>query len=277
MKAVRMPRAKRSQATLPKVKRLNNKRSRDLFEVTVEGNFDVGDFFITITFPDGMSDEQREKEFRNFLRRLDYFYRKHGKTLLFIYVDERGDELGHLHYHLVINSIPEVSKKVIEQILFKSKAMQAGEYPDVRKIVRDEKSGLLALILYLGKQFERGAPNKRRWSCSRSIKRPVEIIEEDTVSLKELSAFIQAKRDDSVDLLAERVFKGWRLCHSCFATTDYITTDVITGMPHIELRMTQNQTIPHPTCDKGNWDEGIPIPIAVRYRKSNGCVVNCIL
>ena len=171
IKAVRMPRAKRSKATLPRVKRLNDKRSRDLFEVTVEGNFDVGDYFITITFPDGMSDEQREKEFRNFLRRLDYSYRKHGKTLLFIYVDERGDELGHLHYHLLINSIPEVSRKVIEKILFKSKAMQAGEYPDVRKIVRDEKSGLLALILYLGKQFKHGAPNKRRWSCSRSIKR----------------------------------------------------------------------------------------------------------
>ena len=80
-KAARMPRAKREKAQLPKVKNLNDKYSRRMVRLLIEGNFRPGDYHTTLTFAKETTDEEAQKDFRNYIRRLRNAYKKVGLEL----------------------------------------------------------------------------------------------------------------------------------------------------------------------------------------------------
>ena len=79
--AVRRTRQKRERATLPKVKSMNDRYSRELFEWLVQNNFTRNDYFITLTFSGKVSEQDGKRLFGNFIRRLRRRYRSQSAAL----------------------------------------------------------------------------------------------------------------------------------------------------------------------------------------------------
>lgn len=80
---------------------------RDRFRLLVDGNFDVGDLFVTLTFTEEQIAEA-EKLFKRFLKQLRKFYHdKLGVELKYIWVFEYGDYTHRKHVHILINSVNE--------------------------------------------------------------------------------------------------------------------------------------------------------------------------
>lgn len=139
---------------------------RDRFRLLVDGNFDAGDLFVTLTF----TEEQiaaAEKLFKRFLKQLRTFYaKKLGVALKYVWVFEYGDYTHRKHVHILVNSINETCRERIKAKITKlwkgtSTLNSAGDkQTEVRLDVKngdldiaviDRKLGILAA--YMSKDF----------------------------------------------------------------------------------------------------------------------------
>lgn len=247
--AVRRLRKPKYKETLPKVKVMNDRRSRDLFEWLLQNNFDVGDLFLTLTFGAKLSAEDRQRLFTNFLKRLRRLYKKIGLQLKYIAVTETGERNDNLHYHLIVNSVGGAI--TADEI----RSLWGENFCDIRTISK-RKDGLLGLAIYLMKEQQNTDKFKRSWTCSKNLRRPeITVDKTATVPKKHLKKILNAQRNDEVEkLVEEQLFKGWKLVsHS-------ISINEVTGRPYVQFKLIRKSKLP-PEEDK-NYDEYIR-PIAV--------------
>lgn len=203
--AVRRTRQKRERATLPKVKSMNDRYSRELFEWLVQNNFTRNDYFITLTFSGRVSEQDGKRLFGNFIRRLRRLYRSKGAVLKYMYVEEFGETSGLYHVHLLIGSASGIiSEKEIDCLWKKNGICQI-------KHLCFTDEGLSALCRYLMKSQKSNPKNKRLWNCSQSCTRPEVVTDDNRISRITMRKLQNAKRNDELVPAIEKNYTGWRV------------------------------------------------------------------
>ncbi len=220
--AVRKARQSRTRASPPKIKRLNDERSRKYFRWMLNNNFGAGDYHITLTFAREPAKEEGRKEFSNFIRRVRRLYDKAGVEFRYMYVCEGRRSGARLHYHLICNS--GVSRDDIEARwklgIVNSDRLQ----PDINE-------GLCALSQYLTKSKASAEKYERSWNCSSNLKRPDEVVDDNRITKKKMRKMQEATRNDEVKRAAERMYIGWRVI-------DYqVGENPVTGRPYARFKL----------------------------------------
>lgn len=223
-KVARMPRARRQRVQLPKIKNLNNKYSRRMVRLLVEGNFMPGDYHTTLTFANDVTDEEAQKEFRNYIRRLKNAYRKAGVELMHLYVAEHGTKKGRIHYHIVMNS--GISRDDVENLWGKHRG-----FVNVDRLQADENGTFAALEQYIMKSQKENQTRSRVWNCSRNLKRPDLTTNDNSVSRRRVAKAFRSQSNDDLREYVESVFKGYQLVSGNVVVND------VTGLLHAEFRL----------------------------------------
>ncbi len=227
-KAARMPRAKREKAQLPKVKNLNDKYSRRMVRLLIEGNFRPGDYHTMLTFAKETTDEEAQKEFRNYIRRLRNAYKKVGLELKHLYVAEHGSKRGRIHYHLIMNS--GIPRDDIENLWGKHRGLV-----NTDRLQADENGTFAALEKYIMKSQQENRTRSRVWNCSRNLKRPLLTTNDNSVSRKRVMGAFKAHRNEELRQYVEGLYKGYTLISGGAAVND------VTGMIYASFRLRRNE------------------------------------
>lgn len=220
----RMPRAKRQRVQLPKIKNLNDKYSRRMVRLLIEGNFHPKDYHITLTFRENTSDESAHKDFRNFIRRLKNSYKKSEVELKYLYVAEHGAKRGRIHFHMILNS--GVPRDDIENLWGKHRGTV-----NVDRLQPDENGTFAALEKYIMKSQAENNRRGRVWNCSRNLKRPTLTTNDNNVSRRRVAKAFRSQSNDEFREYVESVFKGYQLVSGNVVVND------VTGLLHAEFRL----------------------------------------
>lgn len=224
--AARRSRQKRERATLPKVKALNDKRSREIFEWLAQNNFTSGDYFVTFTFKDAVTAKEGKQIFSNFVRRLRRLYKQKSAVLKYLYVEEVGEKGGRYHIHAFISSGERrVSSTEISR-LWEKYGLCRVDY------LYFTDCGLATLCFYLEKLWKLNPKNKRSWSCSQTCKRPDIVTDDNRISGRTMRKIQDAARNDELISAIERIYSGWQVV----GTPDVGVNDV-TGREYLCVRL----------------------------------------
>lgn len=218
----RLPKAKREKAQLPKVKNLNDKYSRRMVRLLIEGNFSENDYHTTLTFAKDISDEQAKKEFHNYICRLRNAYRKKNIELKYLYVAEHGVKRGRIHYHIILNS--GLTRDEIEN-LWKQKG-----FVNTDRLRTDESGTFAALEHYIMKT-QANRTRTRVWNCSRNLKRPVVTTNDNSISRHRVIKAFRSHSNDELAAYMETVYNGYKLVDSNMQVNE------VTGMLYAWFRL----------------------------------------
>lgn len=232
--AARMPRRARTRASPPKIKRMNDEYSRRYFEWLLLNNFGAGDFHVTLTFAKVLSKEAAQRELNNYIRRLRRLYRRYGEPLDYLYVTEGkpdgAKDNPRLHYHIVLRGGPP--RDEIEKLWKLGTANCDNLQPDPYE-------GLTALARYLMKSRKSAEKYERVWNCSQSLKRPDDVIDDNSVSRKRMRKLQTAARNDEVKRYLERIYIGW------IVLSAEVGTNEVTGRPYAHIRLIRRERYGH--------------------------------
>lgn len=228
--AVRYSRKARSNATLTKVKNLNDKRSRVNFEWRLMNNFTGSDYSAVLTFENNVTEKEAKRILENFYKRLRRFYKKHNVELKRITVQEYGKRGGRLHYHLIVNSGGRIRQTDIIDLWG-----NIGHcYIEKLNFTNDED--ILALCHYLEKQQKQCPKNKCSWSCSKNLTRPEATIDDNAVSRKTMRRLQEAARNDELVQCIEQIYNGWRIVGD-----PVVGVNEVTGRLFASFRLKRNK------------------------------------
>ena len=153
---------KQKKRITPEAVQANNDRiaAKNLARL-INANFGPGDIHLVLTYGEAPSEAEAKKDRTNFIRRL-----KHkNKEIKWIAVTEKGKH-GRIHHHIIIKGVTG------EEIV---KAWPKG-WANIKYLDASGDYTKLAeyLIKYTSKAMrEPGAVNKRRFTCSGNLERPV--------------------------------------------------------------------------------------------------------
>lgn len=229
-KVSKLKRAKKSKATEPKVKKLNNEYSRQYFRLLLNGNFGAGDYQMYLSYDPGGLPADRDsakKDLRNYLARLKNLYKSHGIEFKWLAITETGVRSGLLHHHIVLPG--GIDRNLIEEKWGKGIA-------NCRRLqVRSDK-WLNDLSTYLMKSQANAEKGERCWSGSRNLVKPdVRICDNDRINRRRLRALVEAKRNDEVKKVSEEIYKGYRLL------SWRVEFNLVTGLPFAKLIMVKRE------------------------------------
>jgi len=225
-------RAKKTEMTVPAMKALNDKHSREAFELVVTNNFFARDLMLTLTFPFDLTEKERMGELNCFIRRLRNRYTKNGLELRYVYVSEYGEEEGKLHFHIIVNGALKFDE--IQKLWKKSRKLKGLGNVHVENLKIDEH-GLIALSYYLEKQWKTAVPYKRKWSGSRNLERPVESIDDDLVSIEDYQKICESTCPADLKKIVEKLFGDYQLLNYDIGFEKLYNE--VTGSYHIKFVM----------------------------------------
>ncbi len=186
--ASRGKRSKKEVLSTPRQIDLNEQNSKRYFLQLLNTNFGENDLHVTLSYSKGnlpQSEEEAEKEVRNFYRRVAYKREKEGlpplKYVAIPVCTTKADGItpARIHHHIIMNG--GLDRDVIEDLWRKRKrkGQKKGDkigYANADRLQPDE-NGLGALCEYLSKQ----AGGKKRWSSSQNLDKPEkETVDPDT-------------------------------------------------------------------------------------------------
>lgn len=159
-------RAAKRRETREAQKQLNKRNSERNLIRLLNANFKNGDLWVTPTYdeehlPQDM--ESARKDVKNYLRRLDYWMKKHGLSpLKYIYVTECHDngESVRIHHHIVMN-FPD--RDIAERM------WKLGKRTQTRRLQADQ-FGYAGLGKYISKAKK--GKYKKTWTASRNLVKP---------------------------------------------------------------------------------------------------------
>ena len=215
--ARRYSRKARCNATLPKVKHLNDKRSRDNFEWRLVNNFTDRDYSAVLTFENDVTEDEARRILENFYKRLRRFYKSRGVDLKRMTVQEYGEIGGRLHYHLIVNSGGKILRTDIIDLWGKIGNCYI-------KNLDFKNDDIFALCHYLEKQQKQCPKNKCSWSCSKNLMRPEITTDDNAVSRKTMRRLQDAARNDELVKCIEQIYRGW-----CVVGDPVVDTNAVTG------------------------------------------------
>lgn len=145
-------------------KKLNERKSTERLTWLIHTNFGKGDIALHLTYADGYvpeSEEDFERDVKNYIRRISRLYKKAGICLKYVYVTEYS-EAGRAHVHMILSG--GVDRDVLEN------AWGMGRCNADR--LQFNECGIVDLAKYITKS-ER-AKFRRRYVTSRNLAKPVE-------------------------------------------------------------------------------------------------------
>lgn len=240
--AVRMARRTRARASPPKIKNLNDERSKRHFRWIFHNNFGAGDFMITLTFAKVTCKQQSQRELGNFVKRVRRFYKRNGAVLKYLYVYEGRKKGTRPHYHIVCNAALGIHSDDVANL------WHAG-YAQMKVLKTDDNGICEAMSEYYTKEKENCAKYERSWNGSTNLKRPDEITDDNAVSRKRMRKLQDAVRNDEVKKYVEQIYRGWTLIDSTIGTND------ITGRPFARFKLLRKAKAP-PNSQKSQSSGG---------------------
>ena len=242
--------------TTPAKKILNDKKSKMYFDLLVKGNFDVNDYFISLSYSEKFlpeTEEEAEKIIKKYIRELRKEARKRGiKNLKYIYVTEVGAKNGRIHHHMILeNCLP---RDLVDDLWSKQvrpfhpererlgwanvKRIQVA-VPALEKENRKKRNGpdyMIRVSRYMVKRSE-VQPGKRRWKQSTGLVLPGTSKADGICSLKQfeqMSLFEGTSFEASNTELVKFVKKH----HKGFVVTDMRREyNEFTGKFYISLQL----------------------------------------
>ena len=225
-KKARGTRKKAFNPTSEVQEKLNAKNSANYLSRLINLNFTKKDYELHLVYDDCFlpnSPERAEKDVVNFLRRAKRLYEKHGVELKYIHGTEVGEKSGRLHHHITISG--GVSRDALEN-LWKFGFANT-------KALKFKKTGAAGLAHYVTKQ----KLLKRRFSCSKNLKRPEPKERTGRISHRTLDfwkTFFQSESDFKPEI--EKFYPGYSLC-----TIPDIEENDVNGGIYTYVRLIKNE------------------------------------
>lgn len=241
--AVRLPRQTRTRASPPKIKNLNDERSKRHFRWLFHNNFDAGDFMITLTFAKVTCKQQSQREFTNFVKRVRRLYKRNGAELKYLYVYEGKAKGTRPHYHIVCNSASGLSSDDIVKL------WSLG-YTNTKVLCPDDDGLCGSMCEYLAKEIKSGGKYERMWNGSTNLKRPDDVTDDNAISKKKMRTVQEAHRNDEVKEYIETIYTGWELIDSVVGTNE------ITGRPFARFRLLRKSKAKAPPKSQKSHSSG---------------------
>lgn len=96
------------QAETPeKKKEINKINACKNLQRLICNNFNVGDWFLALTFDADLTEQQANREYNNFIARLNYYYKKtHKENIKYVGVIEKGKQGHKWHGHIILPKLP---------------------------------------------------------------------------------------------------------------------------------------------------------------------------
>ena len=201
--------------SMPKQKKLNEKRAKRYFEALVEANFKGGrDLVLHLTFrkedyPE--SEEEAKKRVQAFLRNINGRRKRRGLgNARYIIVFETS-KTGRFHFHIIMDG--ELDRDTVE-------ATWKHGYCNADRLKADSRDGLSAIISYLAKgggNLPSGEENERskwqkRWIPSKGLIRPWISEAKSSISKKRFNSIVELPEDSELFIGAiEKDNKGYRV------------------------------------------------------------------
>ena len=162
-------RQRKHEATTPKQRSLNQKRSKRYFEALVLTNFQKGDLHVTVTYDDDNKPadmKEARKQVDNFIKRVNYTRgKKDLPPVRYVCINEESST-GRIHHHFIMDGA--LDRDIVEERWGKG-------YCNGDRIRPDRKSDLAPLIGYLSKDPK----GRKRWSSSQNLIKPWDSVNDD--------------------------------------------------------------------------------------------------
>lgn len=226
---VRKSRRRKTRASPPKIKKLNDSYSRKYFEWLVQNNFTEKDYHITLTFANAPPNKETAKKLLdNYIRRLRRLYKKKGAVFKYIYVREgKINGRTRLHYHIIVSG-NGVSRDEVEGLWHEG-------WANADRLQFTER-GLTNLVGYLMKSQKYAEKDERCWNCSQNMIRPDEIIDDDKITKRRMKKLIEAARNNEAEKYLGCIYKGW-----CVIYCD-VGENPVTGRPYARIKLLRRGT-----------------------------------
>lgn len=191
--------------------RINRRNSQDKIVQLANTNFGPGDVMVTNTYPANKgpkSDAEAQKDFRNYIARLRYLWKKQGKEeLKYIATIEKSDskieEDGvRYHMHVLINA-SGIDRDTLEACWGK------GTSNTERYQHQEGYFGGFAGYMAIWKPQQKKA-TKRQWIASKNLKRPKETISDKKITRRKMEKLAGAMASEGKAIL-EKAYPGYRV------------------------------------------------------------------
>ena len=216
-------RGKRAKPTRETQARLNQRRAEREIVRLLHENFEPDDIEIHLTYRDEclpQSDDEADKAIRNYIRRVKRAAEKKGITdVKYLYTSPGTPGKARYHHHVTISA--GLSREELEAL------WQYG-YANSRRL-QFACNGIEGLGHYISRQFKEDGwdkpKGKRRWSCSKNLRRPVPKDRDGEISQKKLEKM--AEEGENNPAYFATMFPGYdcngvRIVHSDMTDGAYI-------------------------------------------------------
>lgn len=235
VRAVKNPR-KRQYISKPAQLLANDKNARIYVQQLLNTNFsELGGYHVTMTYKEERKPELLEdaiKDRTNYLRRVSAACKAKGcSPPVYFAVTEYGEKgksnkLGRVHHHVVIRcGLSRDELEALWSYRAKGKSEMIGRCNSDR--LQLDKDGLQALANYLCKRPE----GRRRYTCSRNIKRPYQTRNDNKYSSKQLQKIVRLVDEYRAREFIEKKYPGWQ-----FVSAETSVNEV-TGKDSVSIRL----------------------------------------
>lgn len=201
---------------------LNDKNAKKRIIRKINTNFTENDVAITLTYADGVPDqEQARKDIQNYLRRVRSYRKKNGlPELKYVYVIEYSGDQGRtkkrVHHHVIMTGM---DRDEAERLWGKG-------YANARRLQPDDY-GFEALARYMTKEPNGG----KRWCASRNLKEPT-ITKADTKISKRRAQSMAEDFDRAPAEIFGKLFPEYDFNDCEVATSSYVAGAYIYARMH---------------------------------------------
>lgn len=214
------PRRRKRKLARPAQKNWNSKESKRYAKLLLFTNFGKGDYYLTLTYsdkhhPKTLSQAKRQQD--NVLKKMKRLYDKNNQEMKYMWFTEYqfNDDDGfvkRIHHHVILSA--GVSRDEIEKCWSKGRGKKLEMFGRTQaRIIQPEEDGMEALANYVTSQEKyvngRWKKGEKRYSCSKNLKKPVEVINDHAWSQRKLEA--AAKSSDCGEELLLKRFPGFRI------------------------------------------------------------------
>lgn len=217
VKEQKQPRKTKQKVSVPKQKNLNSKNAKMHLIRLINNNFTNEDLVVHLTYSDENLPENYEeakKDVTNYLRRLNYYRKKHGLPLM-KYIAVIEEPTGkRIHLHVVMSG--DVDRDVVEKTWGKGWAnadrLQENEY------------GYESLARYISKDPK----GNKRWIPSKNLIKPIPQVNDHRYSRRKVEQLSSLTEDRET---YEKLYPGY-IFTEC---KPYVNE--VTGKTYLYIRM----------------------------------------
>ena len=109
------PREKAEKKTKEEIRAANVRQAARRLARKINANFKPGDYHITLTYREPVSNEEAEKRIQNFLDRMRDRFKRRGFSFKYILVTEYKNK--RIHHHIIINHINDGKRTTIDHVM----------------------------------------------------------------------------------------------------------------------------------------------------------------